>query len=89
MLRLIQPNKSIWSGVTGTFKERSKIWFYEGKIEAIIKILDEICFFDECYFVSKNYDWLICNNHHDILMATGEDMPHKLKAIENVAKNKG
>lgn len=89
LLRLIQPNESIWFGVTGTFNERSKIWFHEGKIEAIIEILDEICFFDECYFVSKKYNWLICSNHHDILMATGKDMPQKLKAIENVAKNKG
>ena len=89
LLSLIQLNERIWFGATGTSKERSKIWFYEGKIEAIIKILDETCFFDEFYIVSKKYDWLICINHHDILIATGKDMPQKLKAIADIAKNKG
>lgn len=89
LLHLIQPNESVWFGVTGTFNERSKIWFYEGKIEAIIKLLNEICFFDECYFVSKKYDWLICITHHDTLIATGNYMLKKLKTIKDTEKNKG
>ncbi|GAA0317615.1 DUF6756 family protein [Psychrobacter aestuarii] len=89
LLHLVPLNEEIWFGVTETFKERSKIWFYEGRIEGITKILNEICFFDECYFVSKKYDWLIRYDRHDILMVTGKNIPEKLKAIEDVAKHKG
>lgn len=82
---LIDPDETIWLGALGTYKEQSKIWFYEGKIEAIMKILVETYFFDEFYLVSKKYDWLICINHNN-LIAIGKDMPQKLKVI---AENEG
>ncbi len=89
LAELIDSNEIIWMGALGTVREKSKIWFYEGKIESMQKLLSETCHFDEFYFISKKYDWLICINHHDILIATGSDMPQKLKAIADMAKNKG
>ncbi len=79
---LINNNESIWFGALGTVREKSKIWFYEGKIQVIQNLLSEICHFDEFYFISKKYEWLICINHHDILIATGGDMPNKLANLE-------
>lgn len=78
---LINPNESIWVGALGMAGGRDKIWLYECKIKAIQKVLSESCFFDEFYFVSKKYEWLFCINHHDVLIATGGDMPNKLKAL--------
>lgn len=86
LAKLIDSNEAIWIGALCTAKEKSKIWFYEGKIQTMQKLLSETCHFDEFYFISKKYDWLICIYHHDILIATGSDMPQKLKAIAN---NKG
>lgn len=80
---LINPNESIWFGALGMAGCRDKIWLYEGKIETIQKVLSETCFFDEFYFVSKKYEWLFCINHHDVLIATGGDMPNKLKALHD------
>ncbi|WP_230659026.1 DUF6756 family protein [Psychrobacter sp. I-STPA10] len=85
--KLIDPNESIWMGVFGMAKQQDKIWFYEGKILTIQKLLAELYFFDEFYFVSKKYQWLICINHHDTLIVTGGDMPQKLKALEQEMMN--
>lgn len=78
---LIDPTETIWLGALGSMQERSKIWFYEGQILPIQKVLSGIQFFDEFYFVSKKYEWLICINHHDTLIATGEEMPKRLKTL--------
>lgn len=78
---LIDPIETIWLGALGSMQEKSKIWFYEGQILPIQKVLSEIQFFDEFYFVSKKYEWLICINHHDTLIATGGEMPERLKML--------
>ncbi|WP_131667298.1 DUF6756 family protein [Psychrobacter pygoscelis] len=78
---LIDPTETIWLGALDSMQERSKIWFYEGQILPIQKILFETQFFDEFYLVSKKYEWLICINHHDTLIATGGEMPKRLKTL--------
>ncbi|WLF84072.1 hypothetical protein L3D26_00735 [Moraxella sp. ZY21109] len=56
------------------------MWFCEGNILTIQKIIDEMCFFDEVYFVSKKYQWLIAINHHNVLIGTG-DIINSLKYL--------
>lgn len=82
--QLIDNHKKIWFIATN-FGD-SKLWFCEGNILVIQKVIDEMCFFDEVYFVCKKYEWLIAINHHDVLMATGK-MIDKLKALENHLSN--
>lgn len=81
---LLDVNETIFCGVSGSYKEQSKLWLYEGKIRTIQKIMSEVYFFDEFYFISKKYDWLICINHYDLLIATGKDKPKKLKELEKL-----
>lgn len=85
--QLIDENETIWLGATTTYHENTKIWWYEGKILPILQVLAESCFFEECYFVSKKFKWLFCINHHDVLTATGEDMPRKLENLEKSLRN--
>jgi len=75
---LVNPNEDIWFFVNG---DRDKFWFYQGKITAIRKVIIESSYIDELYLASKKYDWLICINHHDILIATGKNMAERLKDI--------
>jgi hypothetical protein len=59
-------------------------------VKAIQTIINEACYIDELYLVSKKYDWLICINHHDILIATGQTVPDKLRELEvSMNQNKG
>jgi hypothetical protein len=50
-------------------------------VKAIQAIIEEASLLDEMYLGSKKYDWLLCINHHDILVATGGDMPDKLRQL--------
>jgi len=79
--KLVDKNETVWYVVTETINEGDKFWFYEGKIKSIQTVIDET-WFDELYVVSKKYEWLICINHHDTLIATGNIMPDKLKKLE-------
>lgn len=84
--RLVDETETVWYVVTETINGRDKFWFYEGKIKYIQTIIDET-WFDELYIVSKKYEWLICINHHDILIATGNIMPDKLRKIGSTISN--
>lgn len=78
---MIDLNEKIWF-VMHDFSV-SKMWFYEGKIQAIQKLIGETHHYEEMYFISKKFKWLFCVTHHDMLITTGEKMPEKL---ENLVK---
>ena len=60
------------------FDREAKFWLYEGYIKEICMILGEL-YFVEYYLVSKKMEWLVCENHHEVLMAIGEEIERKLK----------
>jgi len=58
-----------------------KFWLFEGKVGSIYNIIEELGLY-EYYLVSKQYKWLLCENHHEVLYAVGEKMPEKLNKIK-------
>jgi hypothetical protein len=80
--KLIDDTETVWFFVNETVNEADKFWFYQGQVKPIETIIAEACYIDEFYLVSKKYDWLICINHHDVLIATGLTMPDKLRQFE-------
>ncbi len=80
--KLIDNNETVWFFINETVKENHKFWFYQGQVKPIQKIIAESSYIDELYLVSKKYDWLLCINHHEIIIATGQTMPEKLKQLE-------
>ncbi len=80
--QLIDNNEFVWFFVNETINETCKFWFYQGQVNTIQTIIAESIYIDEVYLVSKKYDWLICINHHDILIATGDTMAEKLKQLK-------
>lgn len=82
---LVDAAETVWYAVNETINERTKFWFYEGKIKSIQKIIEET-WFDELYIISKKYEWLLCINHHDNLIATGTNMPDKLRTVQKTTK---
>lgn len=75
---LIQPGERVWFFVNDA---NAKFWYYEGNYRSIKTIIAECCW-DEFYIASKKYDWLINMTHADSLLATGKDMPDKLRKIK-------
>lgn len=81
--KLVDKQEAVWLMLDDTVNGQAKLWLYEGYVVAIRQVLDECCFVDEVYLVSKKYEWLLCINHHDVLYATGGDMPAKLRQLES------
>jgi hypothetical protein len=79
--KLVDEHESVWFFINDY---RGKFWFYEGHVKAIIQVIAEVCGLDEVYLVFKKYQWLICINHHDYLIATGQTMPDKLRHLQAV-----
>jgi hypothetical protein len=82
LLKLVNHDEQVWLMLNETVNEQPKYWYYEGYIETIVLILYESTQTDEVYIASKKYDWLMCINHHDVLIATGNYMPGKLRALQ-------
>src|SRR5579864_7905372 len=72
--QLIEASQDVWFFVNG---DSDKFWFYQGKVQAIRKVIFESSYIDELYIASKEYNWLICINHHDVLIATGKVMAER------------
>lgn len=82
--KLIDEDETVWFFVNG---DRDKFWFYEGRIKAILTVIEESSYIDELYLASKKYQWLICINHHNNLIATGQEMPDKLRKLQMTTKD--
>lgn len=51
---------------------------YEGSLEAMQAVLGASYAF-EYYVVSPNFDWLICESHHNVVIAIGYKAIKRLK----------
>lgn len=61
-------------------KKHGDFWLYEGKLAAGLAVIDELYGF-EYYIVGKKFDWLLCENHHSVLISVGESINTKLKSL--------
>jgi hypothetical protein len=79
---LVSPDEKIWFIAEDwkRNKQQGNFWLYEGKIKSIVSILGEMYGF-EYYLVSKKLEWLLCENHHNILIGTGQPMIEKIQLL--------
>jgi hypothetical protein len=55
--------------------------FYQGKVQAIQRLLPELTYLDEYYLINKKWEWLLSVNHHDTLSGTGAFIINQLKSF--------
>ncbi len=79
---LINAKENVWFIIEDDSeeKERDHYWLYEGKIQAIISVLKELPF-TEYYVVSKKLEWILCENHHNLLIGCGDLITSKMKKV--------
>jgi hypothetical protein len=53
---------------------------YDATPKAAEQIIGE-CFAFEYYLVAKDMSWLICENHHDVLIGVGEPVTTRLSRL--------
>lgn len=78
---LIDNKETVYFIIEDERKEKENFWLYEGKLPAIISVLKELPF-AEYYIVSKKLDWIICENHHNYLIGSGEIIVEKMKFLD-------
>jgi hypothetical protein len=81
---LIPAGELVWfvAEAKSQGKENGNFWLYESTMETIVPVLQCVQPF-EYYVVSKKCEWLVCENHHGQLIASGEPMASKLAKMAN------
>ena len=64
---------------TESYRESNKFWYYTGKTDAMITVIEETPGIDEFYIFDKKFRWLVGQNHHDVIFATGKLKTARLK----------
>lgn len=67
------PAEHVWWVVEGD----GPFLIYDATTSAIQAVLGE-CYAFEYYLVAKDLGWLLCENHHDTLIAIGESVQERL-----------
>lgn len=79
---LISPTEQVWflAEDWSNTKKEGQFWLYESTIGPIAKLVNESRSF-EFYVVSKKYSWLVCVNHHQYLIASGQEMVSRIETL--------
>ena len=72
-------NEDLYIIFTESCREREKFWYYEGRLDAMITVIEETPGIDEFYIFDKKFTWLLGQNHHDVIFATGNEKTERLK----------
>ena len=80
LVLLIDDKESVWLVIDDESKKFEHYWLYEGNIYAIVTVLKELPF-GEYYIVSKKLEWILCENHHNILIGCGEPIINRMKIL--------
>ena len=79
-----KPEERVYVLLEDTLDFAPKYWLYEMYLPELIIILDETVGLDDFYIVSKKMDWLITENHEEIVTLVGEvlgrDAAERIKA---------
>ena len=80
--QLVPEDEKVWFVVEhkGGAKRDGNFWLFEGRLGAIVAVLAETHAF-EYYVVSRKLEWLLCENHHDMLIGVGEVIVKKMEAV--------
>jgi hypothetical protein len=73
--------------------KKEKVWFfaeddqqpfypiYEAIPEAVQSVIGE-CYGFEYYLIAKDFGWLLCENHHDYVIAIGTEVERNLSQLD-------
>lgn len=82
--KLVASKENVWFVAEDwqRTKRHGNFWLYEGNIAAIVDILGSMYSF-EYYIISKKFEWLLCENHHNILIGVGQSMVKKIESLKS------
>ena len=79
ILKLMGGNSRVWFVAEDwcNTKEEGNLWAFEGDLDAVVRVLGELHAF-EYAVIDRKLEWLICENHHDVLIGAGESAMSRL-----------
>lgn len=83
--RLLPPNQRVWLLTEDWDRQKcdGNYWLFEGRVETIEAVLGGLPAF-EYYIVAKNFQWLLCETHHNVLIGVGPYIVDRLRAVNNL-----
>lgn len=82
--RLVDPNETYFVFFEDTVNEQTKFWWYQGQIDAIVAVINDI-WFCEIGLMSKHYEWLLYLDHHDSTIGIGAPMVARIQQLTTQA----
>ena len=79
--RFIDHNTGVYLLLNETINEHDKFWIYEGTILPLQVLISESEYTDEVTIVDKKFNWILCINHHDMIVVGGQEMVDKLERL--------
>ena len=73
-------DERVWFIAEDDASSEYPVW--EASVRDIQAIVPE-CYFFEYYLIQKQFQWLICENHHNRIIAVGAEVEAKLKKYIN------
>jgi hypothetical protein len=81
---LFEPNSKIWVVFEDwdRTKKNGNYWLFEGNYGTAVDVLNNMHGI-EYYIVDRKFNWMIMENHHDVLMAVGEPAESRILELKN------
>jgi hypothetical protein len=82
--RLVPPDERVWLLTEDGDRQKhdGNYWLFEGRVGTIETVIQELFAF-EYYVVAKNFQWLLCETHHQMLIGVGSHIIERLRAAES------
>ena len=84
LAQLVDKNEKVWFVGCNSKNDATKFWLFQGYVEPIQKVLSEMYSF-EYYLISRKYEWMLCENHHGVMIGLGSIMD-RLEGLELASK---
>lgn len=83
---IFEPTIYVWfiTEDASRTKQDGNFWVFEGELGAILRVIGNFHYF-EYAIVDRRLEWMICENHHDMLIAVGEPAITRLRTLAGEA----
>jgi hypothetical protein len=80
--KIIDDNEQLFILLNESVNMSDKFWIYESTIKPLQTIISESVYIDEVTIVDKKFNWILCINHHDNIIVSGQKITERLKQFQ-------
>lgn len=69
------PDEKVWFIAKDSASPEYSVW--EGRVRTVQAVISD-CYCFEYYLIQKEFHWLVCESHHNVVIAVGEEVEDRL-----------